>query len=244
MKILCFSLLLICQIAIAQESKKGLGLSEKKGFGASHLDSLNVSWYYNWDLESKINTKIEFVPMIFSLKKINMLKQYNILLTFNEPDHPKQANISSFEANEKWNEIAAKSHQIGSPALAGNLLNDSNWLDKFILSNPKIDFICVHWYKGCNSNKFIKDIQKIIKKYNKPVWITEFAPQTASSSKKEPYKFKQDEINQFISKVCNWMNTEPMVYRYAWHDSKNGNTALFDSNGHLTETGKCYAIIK
>jgi hypothetical protein len=182
--------------------------------------------------------------MIFSLKKIKALKHYNILLTFNEPDHSKQANISSFEANEKWNEIAAKSHQIGSPALAGNLLKDSNWLDKFILSNTKINFICIHWYKGCNSNKFIADIQKIIKKYNKPVWITEFAPQTASNSKKEPYKFKQDEINQFILKVCNWMNTESMVYRYAWHDSKNGNTALFDSNGHLTETGKCYAKIK
>jgi hypothetical protein len=244
MKFFCFSLLLICQIAFAQEHKKGFGLSEKKGFGASYLDTLNVSWYYNWDLESKIITKIEFVPMIFSLKKVNALKQYKILLAFNEPDHPKQANISSIEANEKWNKIATKTNKIGSPAIAGNLLKDSNWLDKFILSNPKVDFICVHWYKGCNPEKFISDMKNIIQKYQKPIWITEFAPQTASSSQKEPNKFKQDEINQFISIVCNWMNLEPMVYRYAWHDSKIGNTALFDSNGNLTETGKCYAKIK
>ncbi len=244
MKKLCFCILFVTQVSFVHSQKKGFGLSEKKGFGANHLDSLNVSWYYNWDLESQINTKIDFVPMLFSLKKIKVLKHYNILLAFNEPDHPKQANIAAFEAFDKWDTIVAKTNKIGSPAIAGNLLKDSNWLDKFIFYNPKIDYICVHWYKGCNPDKFISDIQKIIKKYHKPVWITEFAPQTTSSSKKEPFKFQQKEINQFIIKVCNWMNEEPMVFRYAWHDSKNGNTALFDSNGNLTETGIAYSVIK
>ena len=233
--------LFVFNILSAQSSKKGIGLSEKKGFNQIHLKSLKVSWYYNWDLNSNINTDIEFVPMLFSLKKIDALKSYKLLLAFNEPDHTKQANISYIQAIENWDEIDSKVNKIGSPAIAGNLLKDSNWLDKFLISNPKCDFISVHWYRGCNPKKFISDMKNIIQKYQKPIWITEFAPQTASSSKKEPNKYSQKEVNQFIATVCDWMNSEPMVYRYAWHDSKEGTSALFDTAGNLTETGKNYS---
>jgi hypothetical protein len=233
--------LFVFNILSAQSSKKGIGLSEKKGFNQIHLKSLKVSWYYNWDLNSNINTDKEFVPMLFSLKKIDALKSYKLLLAFNEPDHTKQANISYIQAIENWDEIDSKVNKIGSPAIAGNLLKDSNWLDKFLISNPKCDFISVHWYRGCNPEKFISDMKNIIQKYQKPIWITEFAPQTASSSKKEPNKYSQKEVNQFIATVCDWMNSEPMVYRYAWHDSKIGTSALFDTAGNLTETGKNYS---
>jgi hypothetical protein len=36
------------------------------------------------------------------------------------------------------------------------------------------------------------------------------------------------------------MEQEPMVERYAWHDSKVGTCAIYTEKGQLTETGKAY----
>jgi hypothetical protein len=105
---------------------------------------------------------------------------------------------------------------------------------------PKVDFVCVHWYKGPDSTKFINDITDIINLYNKPIWVTEFAPQTVSSSQIDPNKYTQQEVNDFINTVVPWMNSNPMVERYAWHNSKVGTSAIFTVDGQLTETGVTY----
>ena len=105
---------------------------------------------------------------------------------------------------------------------------------------PKVDFVCVHWYKGPNSTQFINDMTDIINLYNKPIWVTEFAPQTESSSQAEPNKYTQQEVNDFINTVVPWMNNNSMVERFAWHDSKVGTSAVFTIDGQLTETGITY----
>ena len=126
--------------------------------------------------------------MIFSLKKIDVKITSSIILGFNEPDHSKQSNLSVEEALENWHKLVSKSQIVGAPAMAGNPIN-GEWFPKFMESKPKVDFITVHWYKGVNHKKFIADMEKIHDKYNKPIWITEFAPQNCSSSKNEPEKF-------------------------------------------------------
>jgi hypothetical protein len=105
---------------------------------------------------------------------------------------------------------------------------------------PKVDFVCVHWYEGPNSTQFINDMTDIINLYGKPIWVTEFAPQTVSSSQLEPNKYTQVEVNDFINTVIPWMNSNPMVERYAWHDSTTGTSAVFTIDGQLTETGMTY----
>ena len=72
--------------------------------------------------------------------------------------------------------------------MAGNPVT-GEWLPKFMESKPKVDFIPVHWYKGADHKKFIADMEAIHDKYGKPIWVTEFAPQTCSSSRKNPEKF-------------------------------------------------------
>ena len=105
---------------------------------------------------------------------------------------------------------------------------------------PKVDFVSTHWYNGPDSNQFIIDITSIIDLYNKPVWITEFAAQTVEESILEPNKYTQLEINNFINTVIPWMNTNPMIERFAWRDSTVGTSSLFLINGQLTETGTVY----
>jgi hypothetical protein len=105
---------------------------------------------------------------------------------------------------------------------------------------PKVDFVCIHWYKGVDSNLFINDITDIINLYNKPIWVTEFAPQDSTSSQNNPNLYTQTEVNNFINTVIPWMNSNSMVERYAWHDSKTGTSAIFTIDGQLTETGITY----
>jgi len=128
--------------------------------------------------------------------------------------------------------------------MAGNPVKENSWLFIFMKNKPKVDFITIHWYKGCDATKFITDIKKIIATYNLPVWITEFAPQTVSESKENPTKYSQTQVANFISQTIEWMEQEPMIERYAWHDSKFGTSALFTEEGVITQTGMFFRDAK
>jgi len=245
--ILYFLLLVESQKA---STKKGIGFSSN--YNITQLESLNVSWYYNWGPASDLSitdNSIVFVPMVYSQNTLNKTfpQKYSYILGFNEPDNSNQSNLTYNQALNLWQNLLnipnKQLAKIGSPAMAGTSIDNGSWLEMFMKSNPKVDFICIHWYKGISVNNFIKDIKAIINKYNLPVWITEFAPQTSSSSSDSPRKYTQDDVNNFIKGSLTWMESESMVQRYAWHNSKViGSTSnLFNEDGSLTETGKVYA---
>lgn len=241
--VLSLSLMFAAEPVPAQSrigGKKGFGLGERHGFGAEHLKSLEVSWFYNWGAETDIQADVPFVPMIFSEEKVKAKIHGDFVLGFNEPDNEKQANLSAKEALTHWPAIIAKGRSIGGPAMAGNLLK-SEWLAEFMKARPKVDFVTVHWYKGVDAKHFIKDLEEIHAKFGKPVWVTEFAPQTAASSQKDPDKFTAAQVAQFIAETTRWMESTPWVQRYAWHDSRAGTSSLFTEKGELTTTGKAYA---
>ncbi|NBW80455.1 hypothetical protein EBR21_01755 [bacterium] len=226
--------------ASVASGKKGIGLSESKGFSQSQLEALKVAWYYNWGAKTKITTTIPFIPMIFSKRMVDEPLQADVVLGFNEPDNSKQSNMSVEEALKHWPSVVEKAKRIGGPAMAGNPVT-GDWLPQFMLTSPKVDFVTVHWYKGIQSKKFIKDLEAIHSQYKKPIWVTEFAPQTAGSSREQPGKFKQKDVDTFIQESVGWMEKTPFIERYAWHDSKVGTSALFDEKGQLTATGRTYA---
>lgn len=178
--------------------------------------------------------------MQFSLKRLKFKASGKYILGFNEPDNIKQSNISVNDALEAWPMMESQGELIGSPAMAGNPVT-GDWFPSFMKTKPKIDFVTVHWYKGIDFKHFIKDMEGIYAAYGKPIWVTEFAPQTASSSNKNPNKFTQSQVDKFIKQTTEWMNTSSYIERYAWHDSRVGNSALFDEKGDLTLTGKSYS---
>ncbi len=224
-------------------AKKGFGLPERKGMDAHHLELLKVGWYYNWGDSTKLTAPAQFVPMVYSGHREPPKSKEKILLGFNEPDHLKQANMTPAEALEKWPALVAKSQLLVAPALAGNPLK-SEWLTTFLKANPKVDAIAVHWYKGADSARFIKDLEEIHARFQKPLWVTEFAAQTMADSAENPTKFTQAKVNAFIEETTAFMEKTPWVQRYAWHHSGVGTSALFTKTGELTETGKAYAAVK
>jgi len=220
--------------------KKGLGLVESAGYGEPQLQAVQAAWYYNWGASSQVKTARQFVPMAFSLRFLKTPSQEPLLLGFNEPDNARQSDISVQVALTQWPFMASKTKRIGSPAMAGNPVT-GDWLPLFMKQQPKVDFVTLHWYKGVSASKFIKDVQALCTAYQKPVWVTEFAPQTASQSQESPDKYSQAQVNQFIQETVHWMNASDCVERFAWHDAKVGTSALFDAKGRLTLTGKAYA---
>lgn len=223
--------------------KKGVGLGQSlTGFGQNELNELDVAWYYNWAATGdNINSSIEFIPMVRADKIGKSMNRSNFVLGFNEPDHAKQDNISVQEGLALWPSVTAKAKfVVGPPMSKDPIIGD--WLPNFMEAKPKVDAIAVHWYKGSSSKKFIQDIGAIRKAYNLPIWITEFACQTSESSKSDPKRFTQAEVNQFIIEVIRWMEKTPWVQRYAWHSSGKGTSCLSDDSGKsLSETAKTYA---
>jgi len=225
-------------------SKKGFGLPERKGKDARHLELLKVGWYYNWGSQTKITTKAQFVPMIFSLKTVPPKTTNNdFILGYNEPDNSKQSDMAVKDAVKGWPDVTNKGKFVISPAMAGNAVT-KDWLNDFMKSKPKVDAIAFHWYKGVDAAKFIKDLEEVHAHFKKPIWVTEFAPQTAASSEESPDKFTHAQVKVFIEATTDFMEKTSWVHRYAWHDSGAGTSALFTEKGDLTPTGKAYAAVK
>lgn len=226
--------------ATAWGAKKGIGLSESRGLGGRQLAALRVGWYYNWGAKTGVATPVPFIPMIFSGRTVDADIRGAAVLGFNEPDNDKQSGMSVEEALALWPKVAAKAGLVVSPAVAGNPV-DGDWLPGFMQAEPQVDCVAVHWYKGPNAKKFIRDMEEVHARYGKPVLVTEFAAQTTSSSRENPAKYTQAEVEEFIARTTAWMEASPFVVGYAWHDAKAGTSALFDDKGGLTKTGRAYA---
>jgi Glycosyl hydrolase catalytic core len=223
-------------------AKKGFGLTESV-YGNTQLSALDVSWYYSWGYSTQISSPVaSFIPMVFSLNTIPSITPKPVILGFNEPDNVSQSNMSVATAIANWPTLVSNSTLIGSPATADNPLTVNSWLTQFMnwTPKPKVDFVCVHWYKGVSVTQFKNDMNNIIALYNKPIWVTEFAPQTVSSALAQPNKYTQTQVNNFLNNVIPWMEQHPMIQRYAYHNPKYGTCAVFDAAGLLTPTGLTY----
>jgi hypothetical protein len=229
-------------------TKKGAVISSTDPLIVTKIKSLNPNWYYTWGptpvagLES-----LEFVPMCWGA---NSISKFNgpvpTLLGFNEPDGAAQSNITPVQALNLWPKLEAIGTRLGSPAAAGNSSKAGSWLETFSNSNPKFDFVCVHWYAPPNVDSFLKQIDAIYAKYQKPIWVTEFA--VADWTGKYPGGYDVSLVQSFIKDACAGLESRSFVERYTWKtrtlsDTNLGTSSLFNDDGTLTDLGKIYATI-
>ena len=166
-----------------------------------------------------------------------------ILFGFNEPDHPKQSNISPAVAFSLWEKFNATT--LISPVMAGDPTKNNSWLKKFISLGAKFDAIAVHQYGHITSKPFIQYIQNIHNTFpNYSLLITEFSPQTHADATAHPHRFNQSQVNTFFMEVMRWFENTTYIAGYAVHDPKIGTCAIFYPNGTLTPTGKVYGKFK
>jgi hypothetical protein len=191
--------------------------------------SPGVSWGYNWGHtgsgnESAFKTyDFEFVPMAWSGLDKEFIRNYlsshpevKYILGFNEPNFNKQSNLTPAQAAEKWADIEEIADEFGlitvGPAVNYSpdapYQNPFKWYDEFFeaCADCRVDHIAVHLYMPTMSA--IKSNIEQFKKYNRPIWLTEFCAwenNTTLAAQK-----------QFMIETLDYLETDPDVFRYAW----------------------------
>lgn len=218
------------------------------------------TWYYDWGVEPPSVSQnqlsgIEWVPMIWgrvSSSDIASLEARipqgsKFLLGFNEPNFKSQANITPADAAAMWpimEKIATdKGLKLVSPAVnwcgdcvTGVTYDPTDWLDKFFAACPTchVDYIAVHNYSP--SSEALKSYIEKFRKYNKPLWITEFAPW-------DPPKPDYEGVVNYMKEAIPLLEAEPLVFRYSWFATRVGSNPdinLLDTNGKLSKLGQLY----
>lgn len=242
--------------------------SPKKGVGAwdfPHVDraiaEINVSWFYTWQPHTMRITKpdrVEFVPMIWGEtfvepKQLELAKKSgSVLLGFNEPDLPDQANMTVQQALDLWPHLTATGMRVGSPATAADPSSSGSWLEQFMdgakARGYRVDFVCVHWYgeefdiDGA-VNRLKNFLQAVHHKFQLPIWLTEYSLIRWSNPPTYP---SWEQQAKFASKSIEMLETLPFVERYAWYSlhpwMKDGSdrNSLYYQDGELTPAGVAY----
>ena len=246
----------------------GVVASPKKGVGAwdfPHVDraiaEINVSWFYTWQPHTMRITqpdRVEFVPMIWGEtfvepKQLELAKKSgSVLLGFNEPDHPDQANMTVQQALDLWPHLMATGMRVGSPATAADPSLSGSWLEEFMdgakARGYRVDFVCVHWYgeefdiDGA-VNRLKNFLQAVHHKFQLPIWLTEYSLIRWSNPPTYP---SWEQQAKFASKSIEMLETLPFVERYAWYSlppwMKDGSdrNSLYYQDGDLTPAGIAY----
>jgi Glycosyl hydrolase catalytic core len=154
---------------------------------------VNVSWYYTWQPHTMQISRprgVEFVPMIWNdtfvkPKELELAKESgSVLLGFNEPDGPDQANMTVEEALDLWPQLVAIGLRLGSPAPAGNPSLPGSWLERFIrcaATRPSCRFPgdSLVWRqlrcRGGGVNTLKDFLEAVYHKFQLPIWLTEYS---------------------------------------------------------------------
>jgi len=222
-----------------------------------------ISWDYNWGNTPSDNAAdwfdindIDFCPMCwngnYNADKIRAFvaahPKTKYLLAFNEPNLKDQARMTPSEAAAIWQPVVDLAKELNlklvSPAMNyGTLENYSDpikWMDEFfaLVGTSDIYAISVHCYMASVGG--LKTYIERFRKYDKPVWLTEFCAWDPKPSSEEVQL-------AYMSDALNYLEQESLVERYAWFIPRytGGNDPFMrlitkDEPGELTAAGKIY----
>lgn len=231
--------------------------SFKRGFGENtlyYVEDLQAlmpgcSWYYNWGNEPSAQVAdlvgsekgIEYIPQAWSYYDENKLRTYykahpndRVLLGFNEPNFPDQANMLPSEAAEKWRGLEALAKELnlvlvgpamnyaGKPLKDGKVWNPYDWMDAFIAAykekygtEPHYDYTAVHAYMD-QADAMMTIVDGFAERYGKKVWLTEFCAW-------EDANLTPALQQEYMIAKLKTLELSDNVYRYAWFKARNAN---------------------
>lgn len=263
---ICLTIFTLSSVAQTKSYKRGVGVNAMTEADYKAL-SPSTSWFYNWatlppgdEGYTYVDYGIDFCPMTwntnYNLDKVAEFLETHpntkYLLGYNEPNFNDQANLTPQQAAEDWPKIQefAKEHglKLVSPAVNWGTKSGYSdpcvWLDEFFELLPDkgegIDYIACHFYvPGVESLK--SNVERLYK-YNKPIWVTEFCAASNSISNSVTTQM------EYMVETLQWLETDPMIYRYAWFMARTGNTSWdginllkkFPDYGELTDLGKVF----
>jgi len=212
----CFSF----TVASPKNPKRGIGYAgDVPGdiINANQTDSV-ITWLYNWadtPPDYIATSNISYIPMQWGSVNINKFPDAvkaqgaKTILTFNEPDYVKEANMAPDEAAKLWMQyiepLKTSGIRLGGPAITAA---GRDWLNKFIqaCTDCTIDFLPLHWY-GLGLEGFYGYIWDVHSQYPQyPIWITEYAETSPNDAV----------VFDFMNQTITYLDTLDWIERYAW----------------------------
>ena len=234
--------------------------SFKRGVGFNNMTeqeiellSPGLSWVYNWgqsvsNYDNFTSNGVDYIPMAWS--NINLANartfltahpEIKYILGFNEPNIAGQATMTPEQAASRWADVETIADEfnlkIVGPAVNYSATYDpyqwyTAFLDTFCV-NCRVDYIALHFYLTSASS--VMNSVASFKKYGKPVWLTEFCYDKASSAK--------DQIN-FMVATFDSLETNPDIVRYAWFmDKASSNYNGLFAGDSLTDLGEVFTYM-
>ena len=197
----------------------------------------------------------DFVPMIWGAADMKYVRTpgyldgADTLLTFNEPNHDGQANLSVSKALSYWPELMATGLRLGSPAATtSSTLGQGSWLQSFMSQADalgyRVDFMAVHYYTTDPSiTKFKAFLEQVYATYQRPIWVTEWA----LADWNNPNRFSAEQQAEFFKAATLMMDDLPFVERHAWFgtyeelDISHLNSQLIGEDDSLSDVGSVFA---
>jgi hypothetical protein len=180
------------------------------------------------------------------LQKLPQSTRY--LLGFNEPNFGSQAALTPEQAAAAWPalETIAKARGLAlvAPAVnyCGGDCNETSpfaWLDAFFAAckGCQVDAVAFHWY-ACSLDALKWVVNEYATKYQKPLWLTEFA------CLDDPGDHSAAGQRAYMEQALGYLESESRVFRYAWFIGRSSTPAAIDllaNTGELTPLGEAYA---
>jgi len=253
-------------------AKRGVAWFNSKSCSDLKLMS-GVSWLYNWGTQPNqelvpcmAQLGIQYAPMQWGgFSDVTDLNQTiwgngKFLLGFNEPNFKSQSNVLPAAAAQMWPQLEAVAGQrkmpLGSPSASacgpdpetecyGGVWSPIPWFDAFFgnCTNCKVDFLSTHIYT-CDINELTTYLEGL-KKYNLPVWLTEFACPASG----QPEQVELD----FMKAALQYLETQSYIGGYAWFGTRLDPTdgwlgpqvdLLAYDKAALTDLGTLYTTFK
>ncbi len=175
-------------------------------------------------------------------------------LSYNEPDHSEQSNVSVADAIAEWPKHLQTGMRLGSPATTEGL-KSNGWLYQFLdeckKRNYRVDYVAIHSYWGGTGSSincatiddWYKNLKYIHERTGLPIWITEWnnganwTHEGWPSDKAE----QQEKQRKFIEDITAMMDTCKFIERYSLYNWVEEKRAMFWQSKDLTPAGEEYA---
>ncbi|MFJ4845770.1 MULTISPECIES: sigma-70 family RNA polymerase sigma factor [unclassified Streptomyces] len=245
-------------VNVASTSKKGVGVWTFPGVSKA-LAASGASWFYTWSTQHSEVTSppsAGFVPMIWGRDSVTpqnlsqAKSQGPYLLGFNEPDMAQQSNMTVEQALSLWPQLMDAGKVLGSPAVAYGGDTPGGWLDRFMsgakAKGYRVDFITLHWYGGDFRTpeavgQLTSYLNAVHQRYNKPIWLTEYALIDFSHGTRFP---TPDQQAAFVTASTKALEGLPWLQRYAWFglgaDAAKPSSGLFTDGTTATAAGRAF----
>ena len=163
---------------------------------------------------------------------VNIPHDSKFILGFNEPNIIIQSNLTAKQAAQHWPEIERNSRGLPLVSPAANPCKNLahchghavDWFDEFFkhCNGCRVDYLATHTY-WCSANQTMSYLEGLWNRYQKKIWLTEFAcPLTHSANVQL----------KFMKEILPRLESAHYVFRYSWFQNR-----LIDDNDYVKRSG-------